>query len=275
MKQTMWLIDHISEVDFERLVVGSSSTIHRLDARVKLIGAFALIFCIISMKQPLIPLFIFCAATLICFGIKMPLRTYLKRLILLPFTIALIVLIVVMFTHGGEHQVASFFGWPIYHESCSFAVLLFARIIASISVLSVFVATTEVMAVTEAMYWFKMPKVMVDLAVMMLRYIHLLSGESVRMYRAQASRCGFSGRLGYKQKLKNLSTISGSLILRALKRGERVYVAMLSRGYTTDSKITEIEPLSVKNALFCVTIIVLSVLLVIVDHIWLGVGTCL
>ncbi|RZN15615.1 MAG: cobalt ECF transporter T component CbiQ [Methanosarcinales archaeon] len=273
MKQTMQLIDYIAEVDFERLVVGSSSAIHRLDARVKLIGAFALIFCIISMKHPHIPLFIFCAATLICFGIKMPLKTYLKRLILLPFTIALIVLVVVIFTYGGEHQVASFFGWPIYHESCSFAFLLFARIIASISVLSVFVATTEVMVVTEAMYWFKVPKVMVDLAVMMLRYIHLLSVESVRMYRAQASRCGFSSRLGYKQKLNNLSTISGSLILRALKRGERVYAAMLSRGYTIDSKLTEIEPLSIKNALFCVIIIAVSVLLVIVDRVWLVAGT--
>ena len=269
----MRLINYAQEVDFERLVVGSSSTIHRLDARVKLIGAFALIFSIISMKQPLIPFFIFCAATVICFGIKMPLKIYLKRLVLLPFSVAVVVLVVVIFTYGGEHQVSSFFGLPIYQESCSFAVLLFARIIASISVLSVFIATTEVMAVTEAMQWFKVPKVMVDLAVMMLRYIHLLSGESVRMYRAQASRCGFSSRLGYKRKLNNLSTIAGSLILRALKRGERVYAAMLSRGYTIDSQLTEIEPLSVKNALFCVIIIVFSVLLVIVDHIWLGAGT--
>ncbi|CAD6494488.1 MAG: Energy-coupling factor transporter transmembraneprotein EcfT [Candidatus Argoarchaeum ethanivorans] len=271
----MRLINYVQEVDFERLVVGSSSAIHRLDARVKLIGAFALIFCIISMKHPLIPLFIFCAAALICFGIKMPRRIYLKRLVLLPFSVATVVLVVIIFTYGGEHQVASFFGLPIYHESCSFAVLLFARIIASISVLSVFVATTQVLEATETMQWFKVPKVMVDLAVMMLRYIHLLSVESVKMYRAQASRCGFSQQIGYKQKLKNLSTIAGSLILRALKRGERVYAAMLSRGYTVDSQLTEIEPLSIKNALFCVIIIAVSVLLVIVDRIWLGAWTSL
>lgn len=263
----MRFTDIIQEVDFERLVVGSNSVIHRLDARVKLLGAFALIFAVISMHSPTIPLVIFLSATLIALAIKIPLRTYLKRLVLLPFSVAAVVLVVVIFTYGGEHQIASLFGLPIYHESCSFAVLLFARIIASISILSVFAATTEVLAAAEAMRWFKVPKIMVDLAIMMLRYIHLLSEESVRMYRAQASRCGFSRRLSYKQKMNNLGTIAGSLILRALKRGERVYAAMLSRGYNPDSRLTEIEPLSLKNALLCAIIILTSVLLVIVDHI--------
>jgi len=141
--------------------------------------------------------------------------------------------------------------------------------------LSVFAATTEVLTAAEAMRWFKVPKIMVDLAIMMLRYIHLLSEESVRMYRAQASRCGFSRRLSYKQKMNNLGTIAGSLILRALKRGERVYAAMLSRGYNPDSRLTEIEPLSLKNALLCAIIILTSVLLVIADHIVPGVVTWL
>ncbi len=266
----MRFTDIIQEVDFERLVVGSDSLIHRLDARVKLLGAFALIFGVIFMQCPTTPLIIFFSATLISFAIKIPARTYLKRLVLLPFSAAAVVLVVVIFTYGGKHQVASFFGLPVFEESLSFAVLLFTRIIASISILSVFVATTPVSETMEAMLWFKVPKVMVDLAVMMLRYVHLLSQETVRMYRAQASRCGFSKNIGYKQKLRNLSTIAGSLILRALKRGERVYVAMLSRGYTIDSHIIEHEPLTAKNAFSCVAVIAVTVGLVIVDHIGTG-----
>jgi len=160
----MRFTDIIQEVDFERLVVGSNSVIHRLDARVKLLGAFALIFAVISMHSPTIPLVIFLSATLIALAIKIPLRTYLK-IVLLPFSVAAVVLVVVIFTYGGEHQIASLFGLPIYHESCSFAVLLFARIIASISILSVFVATTEVLAAAEAMRWFKVPKIINDAAL--------------------------------------------------------------------------------------------------------------
>ncbi|MCW3141915.1 MAG: cobalt ECF transporter T component CbiQ [Methanophagales archaeon] len=266
----MRFTDIIHEVDFERLVVGSDSAIHRLDARVKLLGAFALLFGIIFMQCPTIPLFIFCAATLISFAVKIPLRTYLKRLVLLPFSVATVVLVVVLFTYGGEHQVVSFFGLPVYEESLSFAFLLFTRIIASISILSLFVATTSVTETMEAVLWFRVPKVIVDLAVMMMRYVHLLSQETVKMYRAQASRCGFSQNIGYRQKLRNLSTIAGSLILRALKRGEHVYAAMLSRGYTLDSHIIEHEPLSAKNALCCVAIVAVTVGLVIVDHLGIG-----
>ena len=98
----MRFTDIIQEVDFERLVVGSNSVIHRLDARVKLLGAFALIFAVISMHSPTIPLLIFLSATLIALAIKIPLRTYLKRLVLLPFSVAAVVLVVVIsvsYTH--------------------------------------------------------------------------------------------------------------------------------------------------------------------------------
>jgi len=258
--------DVIREVDFEKLVVGNNSPMHKLDARVKLIGSFALIFGIISMEHPAIPLFLFFSATLASFAIRIPVKIVIKRLLILPFSIAVVVLIVVVFTYGGEYQVTSLFGLPIYRESLSFAFLLFTRIIASISILNVFVATTQIREAMEAMQWFRMPKVVVDLAMMMLRYIHLLSEETVRMYRAQTSRGAFSSRIGYRQKVQNLGVLAGSFIIRSMQRGESVYVAMESRGYTPTSYIMETEPLSVKNAFISVAILTVTVLLVIVDH---------
>jgi len=254
------------EIDLEKLVVGGDSPIHRLDARVKFLSTFALVFGVILLKHIAILLFIFFSVTLISFAIKISLRTYIKRLFP-PFSIAVVVLIIVLFTYGGKHQISSFFELPIYEESFSFASLLFARIITSISILNVFVATTPMRETIEAMLWFKVPKVVVDIAVMMMRYVHLLSEEATRMYHAQASRCGFSKRIGCKQKMKNLSTIAGSLIIRALKRGERVYIAMLSRGYTLDSHILESERLSAKDVFICVSAILITVLIVIIDRI--------
>ncbi|MHC1588797.1 MAG: cobalt ECF transporter T component CbiQ [Methermicoccaceae archaeon] len=256
----------IHEVNLERMVVEGDSPLHNLDARVKLLGAVALIFGIISMQHPVIPFLIFLSATLACLAIGMPLKVYAKRLVVLPFSIAFVVLVVVLFTYGGAHQIASVLGLPIYTEALSFAVLLFSRIVASISVLTVFIATTRVSDASEAMLWFRIPKVVVDLTLMMLRYIHLLSQEATTMYHAHTSRCGFSKRLGYRQKVNNLATIAGSLILRALKRGERVYAAMLSRGYTTETHLVESEGMSARSALLCAALLSLTVLLVLIDH---------
>ena len=253
------------EIEFEKLVVGGDSPIHRLDPRVKFLSTFALVFGVILMKHIAILLFIFSSLILISFAIKIPLRIYIKRLFP-PFSIAVVVLVVVLFTYGGEHQISSLFELPIYEESLYFASLLFARIITSISILNLFVATTPMRETIEAMLWFKVPKVLIDIALLMMRYLHILSEETTRMYNAQASRCGFSKRTGYKQKVKNLSTIAGSLIIRALKRGERVYVAMLSRGYNLDSHIIESERLSARDVFICISAILITVLIVIIDR---------
>ncbi|MHC1566462.1 MAG: hypothetical protein ACXQTA_03360 [Candidatus Syntropharchaeales archaeon] len=65
-------------------------------------------------------------------AIGIPLNTTLKRLIA-PFTIAIVVFIVVLFTYGGEEVVAEFMGVQIYKNGLDLAILIFARIIASVS----------------------------------------------------------------------------------------------------------------------------------------------
>ena len=266
----MSFTDLIHDVDMERLVVRRVSVIHRIDARVKILSALALIVGVIFMRCVIIPLFIFITATIVAIGVlRIPLRTYLNRLIVMPFSVAGVVFLVYVLTQIGDKEIASFFGLRIYEESLHFAVLLFARIVASVSVLNIIVMTTPLNDAVRAMLWFRVPRVMVDIAVMMLRYVHLLSVEAVRMYRAQVSRCGFAGNLSYRQKLMNIGTIAGALMLRAFKRGERVYIAMLSRGYSANSQIIQHEPMSAKDALTATAIIALTVGLVFIDFYFL------
>ncbi len=62
----------------------------------------------------------------------------------------------------------------------------------------------------------------------MHRYSHVFLEESRRMQRAMASR-NFRGR--WLGNVPTLGRMLGSLFLRSYGRGERVYVAMVSRGY--------------------------------------------
>ena len=255
-----------TRVNFEDLTVGGDTPLHRLDSRVKIIFVVVLLFGIAALLHPAIPIVIFTLSTLTSLVIGISPKTLLKRLIV-PFSIAIVVLVVVAFTYGGSDEIWYFRGFSVYNESLSFALLLFTRLMASISVLNLFIMVTPVTDAMDALRWFRVPNVVVDLAAMMLRYIQLLSKENVRMTQAKESRCGFSDRLGYVKRMQNLGETGGALILRAFNRSERVYMAMLSRGYSVNSRIVRCKPLAIENALLCVGSIVMVLSLVYIDRV--------
>ncbi|MEU9504711.1 cobalt ECF transporter T component CbiQ [Micromonospora sp. NPDC048170] len=73
------------------------------------------------------------------------------------------------------------------------------------------------------------PQILTQIATFMLRYLDVLVGEARRMRVARVSR-GDDPR--FLWQLRGFAAGVGALFLRAFERGERVYLAMLSRGYT-------------------------------------------
>jgi cobalt/nickel transport system permease protein len=73
------------------------------------------------------------------------------------------------------------------------------------------------------------PQLLVQIATFMLRYLQVLGDEARRMRIARLSR-GYEPR--FLWQARSLAAGVGALFLRAYERGERVYLAMLSRGYT-------------------------------------------
>ena len=63
----------------------------------------------------------------------------------------------------------------------------------------------------------------------MLRYLDILADDARRMRIARLSR-GYDPR--FLWQVKAFAVSIGALFLRAFERGERVYLAMVSRGYT-------------------------------------------
>ncbi|GGQ59069.1 cobalt ECF transporter T component CbiQ [Couchioplanes caeruleus subsp. azureus] len=72
------------------------------------------------------------------------------------------------------------------------------------------------------------PAVFTQIATFMLRYLDILVEDARRMRIARLSR-GYDPRFLWQVKAFAVSV--GSLFLRAYERGERVYLAMVSRGY--------------------------------------------
>jgi cobalt/nickel transport system permease protein len=69
----------------------------------------------------------------------------------------------------------------------------------------------------------------------MVRYLEVVTGEMARMKVARESR-GFRSRSVRSWPV--LATSAGALFMRSYERGERVHLAMLSRGYTGQLPVT-------------------------------------
>jgi cobalt/nickel transport system permease protein len=74
----------------------------------------------------------------------------------------------------------------------------------------------------------RVPTVFTQIATFMLRYLDILADDARRMRIARLSR-GYDPR--FLWQVKAFAVSIGALFLRTFERGERVYLAMVSRGY--------------------------------------------
>lgn len=89
-------------------------------------------------------------------------------------------------------------------------------------------ATTDARSLLLGLQRLRLPAKLVEIAAFMVRYADVIVSDMQRMRVARESRA-FEGRhLGH---LKIVARSAGALFVRTYERGERVHLAMLSRGY--------------------------------------------
>ena len=89
-------------------------------------------------------------------------------------------------------------------------------------------ASTPVSEVLSGLSSLRVPPVLTGIAGFMIRYLDIISAEAKRMRVAMAAR---GHRVRWARDGKPLAAAAGMLFVRAHERGERVYDAMLARGY--------------------------------------------
>ena len=92
-----------------------------------------------------------------------------------------------------------------------------------------FAATTEPQDVLRGLERLRMPDLIVQIMGFMIRYLDVVTSELSRMLVAMRSR-GCDPRSPRHWPV--LARTMGALFIRSYERGERVHLAMLSRGYT-------------------------------------------
>ena len=104
----------------------------------------------------------------------------------------------------------------------------------SVQVALLLAFTTPFHDLIDALRALRLPRIMVSIISFMYRYLAVLTDEARRMNRAKAARSAVvTGRAGGSHPLAGGVTGSmvGSLFLRSYERSERIYAAMLARGF--------------------------------------------
>lgn len=101
--------------------------------------------------------------------------------------------------------------------------------------------TTPFTQILDALRKLRLPPLLTTMLSFMFRYLFVLAGEALRMSRAYQSRCP------RKQTLKdagNVGKLVGALMLRTYNRAERIYFAMLSRGFEGEFKTISVQKMN-------------------------------
>lgn len=221
---------------FDRYQSGQS-LIHQLDPRVKLLTTVAIILSNAFLPDGAWVSFVLTWVLILAFtqaaGIS-PGFVLKRSLIAIPFAL---VAFTVMFTLPGTILTEfHIFGWSlsISVEGLVRFLSILVRAWLSVQIAILLTATTSFPDMAHGLRHLKVPLILIAVLSFMYRYLFVLSEEAERLLQARSAR---SARLpGSKPtsvlwRAKNAGNMVGQLFLRSYERSDRVYHAMVARGF--------------------------------------------
>ena len=205
-----------------------------IDARILLSAAFLIIVALAAVKRWYVLTAIFAVIFFITIDATPSRKSYLTKL-MYPLIVAVFLFFVQAYTYGSTLAFTAVF--PVYNEGIASGWLLFNRVLVSVSILLLLVESTSLEELIESLAWFKVPVEIRNMTSLMLRYTSVLTVEFMTMFNAQKSRLGYSTKLSWIKKLKNIAIIGGMLLVRSYDRSNKVVMSMMARGYTQNVDI--------------------------------------
>ena len=216
------------------LHVEGTSLVHRLPAHAKLLGLLAFVLATVALP-PTAP-WGFPLSVALVLGVLastgVPAGQVLRRMVVeVPFVVFALVLPFV--ATGPRVQVGPL---SFSEPGLAGAALLLAKATIGVLAAIAFATTTDPRDLVRALQALRLPSTLVQILAFMVRYLGVVTDEMARMRVARESR-GFQART--VSAWPAVATSAGALFLRSYERGERVHLAMLSRGYTGALPVTD------------------------------------
>jgi cobalt/nickel transport system permease protein len=199
--------------------------VHRLDARAKAVVTLGFIVVVMSFPRreisALTPLALYPVVLMSLGGV--PVRHILRKiLVAAPFA-----LVIGIFNPLMDRQpVAALGPWVITGGWISFASIIL-RFVLTVGAALILVACTGIHRLCGGLERMGCPRVFAVQLVFLYRYLFVVAGDAARMTRSVRMRSAGRRSLG----LRTYGSLVGHLLLRAMDRAQRIYRAMVARGF--------------------------------------------
>lgn len=215
----------------------TGSPLHQADPRLKIIAAVSLILLIgltpVGRIGSYLGFFVLIMALAVAARLN-PWDVFKRSFVAIPFALAAVSL---LFTIPGQPLGRiPVIGWTITEEGAVRFVSIMLKSMISIQAGVILVLTTHLTDMLWGLGELRVPRILVAVISFMYRYIFVLADEALRLTRARDSRSAvIRGNQVLGQSLvfraRTTGRMIGNLFLRSFERSERVYQAMVSRGY--------------------------------------------
>jgi len=240
--------------------------VHKLDARIKLVGAALLLASAVTTPGDNVPVFVLLGILPIgvCLLARVPLsHLFRKTVIVLPF-----LLLLGPFLLLSHKQAVTFepdMGartLQVSREGLALFVEVASKTLVTVLTTITLVSTTPFDGLLRGLQSMRCPRIITTLLSFMYRYVFLLVDEGERMIVARDSRAVHMRPWHW---IRSMGHLASALFFRTFERGERIYCAMMSRGFTG-----EIRTLNVPKLVRTDVIALLVLVMYVAGVRWLG-----
>jgi cobalt/nickel transport system permease protein len=209
-----------------RLHFHGHSPLHRAPAHLKLAGLVAFMLVVVATPVPWLAAF---AAYAVVLGVLVavsgvPVR-YLARRMVVEVPVVLFAVLLPFVATGPAVEVL---GVSLSRPGLVAAGGLLVKATLGVLASLLLAATTEPRDLLAGLERLRVPAQLVQIMGFMVRYLDVVTDELRRMRTARESR-GFTAR--DPRHWPVLARCAGALFIRSFERGERVHLAMVSRGH--------------------------------------------
>jgi cobalt/nickel transport system permease protein len=203
------------------------SPVHRAPAHLKVLALLGFMLLVVATPGDWLPAFAGYLAVLVAVVAvsRVPATYLLKRMVVeVPFVV--FALLMPFIATGPRVDVL---GVTVSHPGLTAAWTLLVKGTLGVLASLTLAATTEPRDLLAGLERLRVPNLLVQIMGFMVRYLDVVTDEMRRMRVARESR-GFTAR--DVRHWPVIARSAGALFIRSYERGERVHLAMLSRGYT-------------------------------------------
>ena len=197
----------------------------------KLFLTIILLIVTLALDNLYFDIFIFIVMSIIILAIaKISLRSYLKFLTIpMAFLIITCIFLIFFFGKGDVIYETGILGIVVTTDSWHYGLYTFFRVLGCFPILGFLALTTPIAKIFHCLETMKVPKILIEIGLLMYNTIFIFLNEIDTMQKAQKTRMGYHS---YWNSLECLGSLISNIFLRSLDKSETLQHSLDSRGYT-------------------------------------------